>query len=254
MIDIAKGRYWDKAWSLGFSFSSFVSSFSVGIGNIVFLCVAVKAERFPVRYYISQLRKFREWLNVMRMKISAPIIATIKAGIIVALKYRLAPLTIIRTCSGYFNLRSHTTLPIRVVRPIKRPVSVLPFCFAKFAQLPFLCLGKRNSLAPFVVTATLCKSFSHGSCNIRWLSFLYPNAFMAFNTQVIITKGVFRKVRKWFPCFTFLATLFCFTENKIFIQRKADFSGPSSENTLSLVRHCFHDPYQYYMKGIEYVK
>lgn len=246
-MDISKGRYWDKPWSC--CFSPFSLSFPIGIGDIMFFGMAFKAKCFSVGHFISQFGEFRKWLYVMRVKISAFFIATSLACIVVSLKNCFSPFSIRRTVSCYKIFGSNTSLPIRIIFSIKRAVTTCAFCLAKITKHLFMSFGKGYSFSPFIITVSFSKGVSHSLSYIWRLLFINTDAFVTFNIKSIISRFIRSKLFSGFPFLAFLTSFFGFTKQKIFIKGKTKLPCPSSENSQSLCRYCFHGLSQYYMKG-----
>lgn len=249
MIEISKGRYWDLPWSCNrLCLAPCVPSFSVRIWDIMFFGMTIKAERFSVRYLVTKLGEFREFIDMVSMKISALRVSATDAGIIVALKNDRSPFSVCGNIPGYLHFWRNSALPVGIARSVKFSLG-----YAKGPKERLLIVAKRYPFSPFVVSAPLCKRFSHGLGNIR--RFLFRNAYavVALHVESVISGFIGGKEIARFPLFALLTALLCLAKQQIFINGKAELPCPSPENSHSLRCHCFHGLSQYYTGGDCYV-
>lgn len=255
MIDVSKGRYWDKPWSCNLlCLTPRISPLSVGVRNIMFFGVAIKAKGLSVRYLIPKLREFRKLFEVMSVNISALLVSATAACEAVTLKDRHSPFSISGDASGHSHIIRDSTLPVWVMRTIKRTVSVCSFGLAQFAEQLFMRFSKRYSLPPFILMISFCKCLPHGFGYIWRLLFINTYTTVALHIKPVVTRFIRCELFSRLPFFTLLTALLCLTKQQIFIKRKAELPRPSSENSHSLRRYCFHDLSQYYNGGYCYVK
>lgn len=255
MIDISKGRYWDLPWSSGrFRLASCIATLPVRVRNIMLFGMTVETQRFPIRYIIAKLGKFREFFDVVRVNVAASFVATSTACKMVPPENVHPPFTVSGDgpCHSYFFC--YSTFPVWVMRSIERSIPICALGFAKIAKHLFMRFSQRNPLAPFIGFATRRKCFPHCLSYVGRFPYFHIPTFSAMDVESIVTRFIKSKLLAGLPCLAFLATLLSLTKQQIFIKGEAELPCPSSENSHSLRRHCFHGLSQYYTGGYCYVK